>query len=203
MDFDKSLMRHFDKIHFIIRSLIISMKFSIKDAQPKHASQMLKCYEKMLDLSADQHNITRYISIVNLFTSKNDLENCLSVFMDPKLEKSVQSLLHTCSLNLEKVGKQNSSHKIDLKELYLSLSRAVLVFIRLETAMASTACGSKRQFTETKLFLDKCSELDYFVNGHDTQQYLTCFQSLKLFLNLLETESSFNKSLAVLREQLE
>lgn len=196
-------MRHFDKIQFIIRSLIISMRFYVKDAGSKHTIHMLKCYEKLLDLAVDKNDIMRYLSIVNLFTSRNDLEDCLSVFMDPKLEKNVKILLHSCSLNFKKIAEQNATEKVDLKELYLSLSRAVLVFIRLETAMVSTACGSKRRFAETIFFLDKCIELEYFVTGHDSQQYLTCFETLKMFLSLLETEISFEKSLADLRKKLE
>lgn len=200
-EFDFTNYRHFDKIQYILRTSFIVLKFNVQNPESHCVAHIVNQFERFLGLAATNTDCLRFLAILNQFSKKSDLENCLTLFTDTTHKNlNVESWLHSISDHL--AAAKSPDKTVDLKEVFLELSRSALIYLNVETSL--NAHRTVRRFDETLYFLDKCIKLRFFNDdiGNDGEQYRQCFQTIKRFVNACEPDADFEKQLKMVIDDL-
>lgn len=123
-----------------------------------------------------------------MFSSTSDLQSCLELVASEKNGVCVSQWLHSITDSLRVlVERHTSDTSVDLKAVFLQLSRAVLVYARLEAIL------KQRDFKESSYFLETCVAMGIFNKERD-EQYHLCFEVIQQFLNGLASSETIPKT---------
>lgn len=176
-----------EAVQFLLRSSCYALS-QITNPSDEFKVVVLNSFKAVLSEIAEGNDYEKFFAILNWFTSPKYLERYLPIFVSlpTTSECDLKSWLqHVRTYLLRLLGSIDSS---DRKEIYLHITRTLLMFVNAEAQLAVQSKG-RWKFQESSNFLKSCQQLDLFKEGVDVKQYQSCFKLLNDFIVALSAKA--------------
>lgn len=187
-------------VQFLLRSSCHAYH-SMKNPEMKHKRAIVDAFTTVFSDIGAGACYDRFFLILNWFTYPKDFEKYAALFAESEFDLKIwlQAINTNLFQVLNKVNILNDTNQTKQKDIYLQLTRVLLLFVNAETQRTITSKG-RWEFVESRRFLDECQKCILYRIGD--KQYNEGFRMLSKFLDCLSTEADAKQIAANMQKYL-